>query len=53
MAMHCWSFLIAALLLAGCAAIPQQHNVQDVHICAADDCDTTGQKYSAAQLFAG
>ncbi|MFH0785070.1 MAG: hypothetical protein V2B20_24375 [Pseudomonadota bacterium] len=54
MAMHRWSLLIAVtLFLAGCAATPQQHNVQDVHICVADDCDTTGHKYSAAQLFTG
>ena len=54
MAMHRWSLLTAvALFLAGCGATGQQHNVQDVHICVADDCDTSGRKYSTAQLFAG
>lgn len=53
MAMHHWSLLIPLLLLTGCAATPQQQNVQDVHICVAGDCDSTGHKYSAEQLFTG
>jgi hypothetical protein len=53
MAIHRLSLVAAALLLTGCAAIPQQHNVKEVHICVADDCDTTGHKYSTAQLLFG
>jgi hypothetical protein len=56
MGMHRWSLLFAAaavLLFSGCAAVPQQHNVKEVHICNAKDCDTAGQKYSAGQLLTG
>ncbi|MDR3544000.1 MAG: hypothetical protein P4L69_24055 [Desulfosporosinus sp.] len=53
MAMLRWSLLVAALLLTGCAAIPQQHNVQDVQICVSGDCVTTGLKYSTEQLLTG
>lgn len=42
-----------ALLLSGCAAIPQQSAVKEVRICGADECDTTGHHYSAAQLLTG
>lgn len=54
MDMHRWPLLaVAVLLIAGCAAIPQQHNVKEVRICNAADCDAAGQKYSAGQLLAG
>ena len=53
MAMHRWSLLVAALLLAGCTALPQQSNVKEVHICNAADCETAGTKYSVAELLAG
>ena len=53
MAMHRWSLLAAALLLAGCTAVPQQSNVKQVHICNAADCETAAPKYSPAQLLAG
>lgn len=53
MAMHRWSLLAAALLLAGCTALPQQSSVKEVHICDAADCETAASKYSAAQLLAG
>ena len=56
MNMHRWSLLVAAvaaLLLSGCAAIPQQSNVKEVRVCGAEDCDTSGRKYSAGQLVAG
>lgn len=51
-----WSLLVttlAALLVAGCTAIPQQHAVKAVHICTTKDCDSADQKYSTAQLLAG
>lgn len=55
MGLHRWSLLLAAtaLLLSGCAAIPQQKAVKEVHICNAEDCATAGQKYSAGQLLTG
>lgn len=56
MSMRRWSLLLAAaaaLLLSGCAAIPQQKAVKEVHICNAEDCATAGQKYSAGQLLTG
>lgn len=56
MDMHRWMLLVAAaaaLLLSGCAAIPQQNAVKEVRICGAEECDTTGHKYSAGQLVSG
>jgi len=56
MSTHRWSLLtvsVAALLLTGCAAIPQQSNVKEVRICKAADCGTASQKYSSGQLLAG
>ena len=54
MDMHRWSLLaVAALLVAGCAAMPQQHNVKEVRICNAADCDAASQKYSVGQLLNG
>lgn len=56
MGKHRWSLLVAAvaaLLVSGCVAIPQQKFVKEVHICTADDCDTANHKYSAEQLLAG
>lgn len=56
MSMHRWLLpvaVVAVLLFSGCAAIPQQHNVKQVHICNAKDCDTAGRKYSAGQLLTG
>jgi uncharacterized protein YceK len=56
MDMHRWSLLVAAaaaLLLSGCAAIPQQSAVKEVHICNTENCATVDQKYSAGQLLAG
>ena len=53
---HRWPLLAAAaaaLLFSGCAAIPQQNAVKEVRVCGAEDCDTTGHKYSAGQLLAG
>lgn len=53
MGMHRWSLLLAAaLLLAGCTAIPQQHAVKAVHICGAEDC-AADHKYSVGQLRTG
>ncbi len=51
-----WSLLVtivAALLVAGCTAIPQQQAVKTVHVCTAADCGSTDQKYSTVQLLAG
>jgi hypothetical protein len=56
MNMHRWLLSVAAaaaLLLSGCAAIPQQNAVKEVRICGADDCDAAGHKYSAGQLLTG
>lgn len=56
MNMHRWLLPVAAaasLLLSGCAAIPQQSAVKEVRVCGAEDCDTTGRKYSATQLLTG
>ena len=56
MDMHRWSLLVAAaavLLFSGCAAIPQQQYVKEVHICNDKECDTAGQKYSTGQLLTG
>jgi len=53
MDMHRLLLPAAVLLFSGCAAIPQQHNVKEVHICNAADCDTASHKYSAGQLLTG
>ena len=56
MGMHRWLLgvvVAAAMLLSGCAAIPQQHAVKEVHICGAEGCTTVDHKYSTAQLLTG
>jgi hypothetical protein len=48
-----WLVLVAATLtwlLAGCAAVPQQDAVKEVHACVAGNCDDTGRKFSADEL---
>jgi hypothetical protein len=53
MGMHRLLFPVAALLLSGCAAIPQQSAVKEVHICGAEGCDAIANKYAAGQLLTG
>jgi hypothetical protein len=54
--MHRWALLVAAtatLLATGCTAVPQQHVVKKIHICAGEDCDTADLKYTIGQVLAG
>ena len=45
--------LLAAVLIAGCVATPQQHAVKELRVCAAGSCGAARQKYSGAQLIEG
>jgi hypothetical protein len=52
--MQRWLLLVAvALLVAGCAAVPQQYAVKEVHICDVAGCNAVNHKYSVGELRAG
>ena len=46
-----WMALLLALL-GGCASAPEQYQVKEVYVCAAEECGPAAQKYSARQMLA-
>jgi hypothetical protein len=38
-------------LLAGCAGDPQIHEVKEIYVCAAEECGTAGQSFTANQIL--
>jgi hypothetical protein len=42
---------VLAALLAGCAGTPQQFEVKEVYVCAADQCGPAGRSVTASQML--